>query len=407
MKMIESGLLRVFRYFTGIAMLYFAILVLYGQFELFYGITNETIAIQAYLNFLTYITLFGYLSLSWFRKKLGKFYLPIAIGYATAIPIFSNLIYLVSPDTVDFTLMISRSWMLFPILLIPMVITAWQYPFRYSFLYIVLVALVELSVLFSFINKVNLNTLPILGVPIIQGFAFGIVANIINQIVHEQRFQKQKLIEANVALSEYADTLEKLAITRERNRLARELHDTLAHTLSGLSVNLEAIKIMLNQNQDEIKTMIDHALDNTRVGLIETRRALRDLRPQTLVDLGLKDAANRGDFALKIKMADQLPNFSTSTGQAIYRIVQETFQNIVLHSNTERVVFETQWDPDHFHIIITDDGKGFHTEKIKHSEKFGINGMQERAKISGGNLKVTSTLGEGTNIKLTYEVRND
>jgi two-component system NarL family sensor kinase len=161
--------------------------------------------------------------------------------------------------------------------------------------------------------------------------------------------------------------------------------------------------------------MIDHALDNTRVGLIETRRALRDLRPQTLVDLGLrfslielaKDAANRGDFALKIKMADQLPNFSTSTGQAIYRIVQETFQNFVLHSDTERVVFETQWDPDHFHIIITDDGKGFHTEKIKHSEKFGINGMQERAKISGGNLNVTSTLGEGTNIKLTYEVRND
>ena len=174
MKIIEPGLLRIFRYFTAIAMVYFAALVLYGQFELFYGLSSETIAIQAYLNLLTYVTLFVYLSVPWFRRRTGRYYLPIAIIFATGIPIFSNLIYLVNPETTGFSLIISRSWMLFPILLIPLVITAWQYPFQYSIYYIALVALVEMTVLYPFVQVINFNTIPILGMPIIQAFSYGL-----------------------------------------------------------------------------------------------------------------------------------------------------------------------------------------------------------------------------------------
>ncbi|MFN2146533.1 MAG: histidine kinase dimerization/phosphoacceptor domain-containing protein, partial [Anaerolineales bacterium] len=256
MKIIEPGLLRIFRYFTAIAMIYFAALILYGQFEVYYGLSNAVITIQAYLNLLTHVTLFGYLSIPWFRRRTGRLYLPIAIIFATGIPIFSNLIYLVSPQTTDFSQIISRSWMLFPILLIPLVITAWQYPFRYSVYYIAVVGVVETSVLFPFVKVINFSTIPILGMPVIQAFSYGIVSNILNEIVNEQRSQKRQLVRANVALSEYADAMEKLATTRERNRLARELHDTLAHTLSGISVNLEALKIMVGQEQspEEIVT---------------------------------------------------------------------------------------------------------------------------------------------------------
>lgn len=417
MKIIEPGLLRIFRYFTGIAMIYFAALVLYGQFELFYGRSNESITIQAYLNLLTYVTLFIYLSVPWFRRKTGQYFLPVAIIYATGTPIFSNLIYLVNPETTDFSLILSRSWMLFPILLIPLVMTAWQYPFRYSVFYIFVVALVELSVLFPFVNVINFQSIPILGMPIIQAFSYGIVSNILNEIVIEQRAQKRQLVRANVALSEYADTMEKLATTRERNRLARELHDTLAHTLSGISVNMEALKIMVHQDHDpaEIITMIDHALVNTRTGLDETRRTLRDLQPKTLEDLGLRvslielveEAARRGGFEPHISLPDEFPNFPSATDKAIYRIVQETIQNIVLHANATEVSLSTNWQSGSFHLHLRDNGKGFQYSGIKRSESFGVHGMQERAELSGGHLTIESSAGEGTHIHLWYEAPHD
>lgn len=417
MKIIEPGLLRIFRYFTAIAMVYFAAIVLYGQFEMFYGRANEAITIQTYLNLLTYVTLFGYLSIPWFRRQLGRAYLPVAIIYATGTPIFSNLFYLVNPETTDFSIIVSRSWMLFPILLIPLVMTAWQYPFRYSIFYIGLVGLVEMAVLFPFVNVINFNTVPILGMPIIQAFSYGIVSNILNEIVKEQRSQKRQLVRANIALSEYADTMEKLATTRERNRLARELHDTLAHTLSGISVNLEALKIMVNQNQnpEEITTMIDHALINTRTGLDETRRTLRDLQPKTLEDLGLRvsliqlveEASQRSGFQPHISLPDDFPNFPSTTEKAIYRIVQEAIQNIVLHANAQQVSLTSQWQPDGFHLNIQDDGRGFTSAGIQRSENFGVHGMRERAELSGGRFTIDSTLGEGTHIHLWYEVPHD
>ena len=212
--------MRVFRYFTTTAMAYFAGIVIFGQFQTFFHLSDEELAVQFYLNLWIYAILLAYLSVSWFRIKLGNFYLPVAIIFSTAGPIFSNLIFLVSADTTDLSSLITRSWLLFPILLIPLVITAWQYPLRYSLLFTFLVAVVELAVLLPFVDGVNLGTLPILGVPVIQGFTFGLVGNIINEIVEEQRSQKRKVIEANLRLNEQAGMLEQMATVRERNRLA-------------------------------------------------------------------------------------------------------------------------------------------------------------------------------------------
>ena len=132
MVLIEPGLLRVFRYFTTTAMAYFAGIVIFGQVQSFLNLSSEELAVQFYLNLWTYAILLGYLSISWFRHRLRKYYLPVAIIFSTATPIFSNLIYLVDADTTDLASLVTRSWLLFPILLIPLVITAWQYPFRFS-----------------------------------------------------------------------------------------------------------------------------------------------------------------------------------------------------------------------------------------------------------------------------------
>jgi signal transduction histidine kinase len=414
MVLIEPGLLRVFRYFTTTAMAYFAGVVIFGQLVNYFSPNSEELAVQFYLNLWTYAILLSYLSISWFRNKLGKYYLPLALVYSTAIPIFSNLIYLVDAGSTDLTSLVTRSWLLFPILLVPLVITAWQYRLRYSIIFAILVAFVELAVLIPFLGTIRLETLPILGAPIIQAFTIGVVGNIVNQIVQEQRSQKRKVIEANIRLSKQAEMLEQMATVRERNRLARELHDTMAHTLSGLSVHLEGIKIGLGDDQPEIKTMLDHALNNTREGLDETRRALKALRPKSLEELGLRlsiiqlaeEAALRGNFSLDLTQLGEIPPLTAPEEQAIYRIVQEAFQNIIRHASAQQVHFSARTEHNILRIKIADDGTGFDNTIIPHSNEFGVDGMRERARISGGELEIISQPGYGTSLTLTYEVEH-
>jgi signal transduction histidine kinase len=124
---------------------------------------------------------------------------------------------------------------------------------------------------------------------------FVIVGWIENRLVMLQRSQQEQLVEANQKLREYALASEKLAQTQERNRLARELHDTLAHTLSSLSVQLEAIKALFDRDPAEARKMLSRTLENTKSGLADTRRALVDLRVRTGIlwsDPGAEERSN-------------------------------------------------------------------------------------------------------------------
>jgi len=250
-------------------MVYFASLSLFTALQT--GQIVNLSQIQSYVNLAINGVLFGYLSWPWLENKLRRIYLPIALVSATVVPLFSNLIYFASPQE-SAQITITRSWLLFPILIVPLVLIAWQYRFRIVVGFIFITSVIELTILFSRLETINFETLPILGVPLIRAFAFGTIGHIVTRLITTQRKQQRKLLEANLKLSDHADALEQLATSRERNRLARELHDTLAHTLSGLTVNLEAIKIMLGPDHPQIKVRIDHALDNTRTGLTDTRR---------------------------------------------------------------------------------------------------------------------------------------
>ncbi|MCJ7717776.1 MAG: hypothetical protein MUO54_14825, partial [Anaerolineales bacterium] len=118
----RSEVIRIFRYFTGIAMVYFATLSLFTALQT--GQIVNLSQIQSYVNLATNGVLFGYLSWSWLEKKLHRYYLPLALIAATIVPLFSNLIYLASPqETAQITII--RSWLLFPILIVPLVLIAW------------------------------------------------------------------------------------------------------------------------------------------------------------------------------------------------------------------------------------------------------------------------------------------
>ncbi len=405
---IEPGLLRIFRYFTSVAMVYFAALVLYTAIQTGEGDTFPQI--QSYMNFGTNLILLGYLYWGWLRRKLKRYYLPLALIAATVVPIFSNLIYLADPhEEAAFTIV--RSWLLFPIMIVPLVLIAWQYRFRYVVFFILFATLVEYFVLFPKISHVDFETIPILGGPLIRAFAFGTVGHIVTRLTDTQRDQRKKLIQANFQLGQHARTLEQLAVSRERNRLARELHDTLAHTLSGLAVNLEAIKIVLGGDNAEALQMLNHALVNTRTGLSDTRRALKDLRAKSLEDLGLRiairnlahNAAARAGLETNLDIARQIPDLPPEIEQSLFRIAQEALENIVNHAEAINMTVTLSYSNSRLELSIMDDGIGIDFTNVDLGEKHGLRGMHERAAGVTAALEIISAPGEGTHVRVSLE----
>ena len=165
-------------------MFYFAVTVIFTAIQT--GEGDSLTQVQAYLNFGTNLLQLDYLSIPWLRRKLRNIFLPIALVNATVVPIFSNLIYLADPQENIWTI-ITRSWLLLPILIVPIVLIAWQYRFRYVILIVIFSTYVELFVLIPHINRVNVDALLILGGPLIRAFSFGTIGLIVNRLVTVQK----------------------------------------------------------------------------------------------------------------------------------------------------------------------------------------------------------------------------
>jgi signal transduction histidine kinase len=412
-RRIEPGLINIFRFYNFIAVVYFALIGFYFALET--GETRTPTQIYSFFNAVTNLLLIGYLSLPWLNRKFKDWYLPVALVFATTMPVISNVLYLAETEADYLNIVITRSWLLLPILVVPLVLIAWQYQFRYVVMFIIFITVFNWIMLYSVVEWTGIETLQVLGIPLVVAFAFGAVGLIVNRLVQSQRKQRGELIQANLRLAEHAITLEELAISRERNRLARELHDTLAHTLSGLAVNLEAIRILIPKASDEVQTKLQQSLASTRAGLVETRRAMKDLRSKQLEDLGLRfamqkisrEAAERAGFNLDVNILDPLPEISPLIEQAVYRIAQEALENIVRHAQAETVRMELKLTDNELILKISDDGKGLDPGQASETEHMGLRGMQERAKNVGGRLEVISQPLSGTTISFVVKVNND
>lgn len=409
---IEPGLLHLFRYFTGVSVIYFAIIWLYALFATGW---EQSMQFQLWGNFIVYLGLFGYLNWSFVEQRLKHLFLPIGLAMAAIFPIIGNFAYLLDPNQANIYTIIKRSWLWLPILFVPLVLIAWQYSYKIVLIYTIFTNGLELIVLLAVLDKLTYETISLVSVPLIRAFAFGIVGFIVNTLVRMQRKQNEKLIQTNLRLNQYVNTLEQLATSRERNRLAAELHDTLAHTLSGLSINLEAIKTVVDPAQDEAQTMLDHSLKITRSGLDETRRVLKALRAGPLEDLGLKKALQnlveaasmRCSIPISLDCPDQLPVLPMDVEQSIYRIVQEGLENIVRHANASNAFVKMEVTTEKLELTIEDNGIGFNPGLEIIDGKFGLHGLQERAAAIGGRLTVESQQENGTTVRFIWERFND
>lgn len=404
---LEPGLLRLFRYFSLIGLVYFSARWVYDDVSLPF---TSVIAFQSVYYVIIHGLLFLTLSFPWLENKLKDKYFPLILVLYTLAMVGGSWLYLLEPNR-GITSFISQSYSLVPILVVPVVFIAWQYDYRAVMVYTVLTNLSDFIITFLIIGHINLESAPLLTLPVVRAFAFALVGFVVNQLNEKQREQKHKLVLANMQLGQYANTLESLATSRERNRLARELHDTLAHTLSGISVNLEALKTMLPEGQSEVHAMLNNSLSASRRGLDGTRRALNDLRAQPLEDLGLELAlqtmveslAERHAMLAEIRISNLVQILPPNVEQAFYRVGQESIENVSMHSSAKKIFFSLEEEDRVVCMQIRDDGVGFEPQTQQGKGHYGLQGMQERATSIGADLDVRSQPGEGTTIKLNWE----
>jgi signal transduction histidine kinase len=297
-----------------------------------------------------------------------------------------------------------------------LVLVAWQYSFRYVLAYVMGLTLYQ-----AWLSS-PLTNLPLtvdLGWLILQAAMMLIVGYIIVQLVNIQREQRAALADAfeqqtaaNRRLQQYATTLEELAISRERNRLARELHDTLSHSLSAVAVQLEAVRSLWPVDPERAQAMLDEADGTVRQGLTEARRALQALRASPLQDLGLllalqdlaETAAERCGATLGLRLPQQLDtSLSPMIEQGVYRIAQEAMENVVRHSEARSLVVQLTQNAQKLELTIEDDGRGV-ARGVDGKEHLGIRGMQERATLIGGKLDIIGQGGQGTLVRLTVSL---
>ena len=345
----------------------------------------------------------------WAQRELGQALMPVAIVLMSAVPIISNHILPPLPAPGPVSSLEALALRLLPVLILALLLTAWQYAWPYVIAFSLGTALLNLG---FFIVRVDMKmpafSAALLAI-VIETVTFLMVGLFISYLVSQLRTQQASLEAANTQLTHYASTLESLTISRERNRMARELHDTLAHTLSGLSVQLETVKAYWDVDPATAQNQLEKSIEETRQGVQETRRALKALRASPLDDLGLtlairqlaESAAQSGNLTLDLSMPEQLPPLSPDVEQCLYRVAQEAVANVVYHANAEHLRVHLSYNGDGMSLLVQDDGRGFDVKQVgRQSGHFGLPGMGERAELVGGEFTVESEPGQGTTIRL-------
>ncbi len=343
----------------------------------------------------------------WIQNKLSQAYYPLLLFAISAAPIIINV--LIAPRFPPGPLANAEGMALrqLPVLFVALALVAWEYQLPHILFFSISTTVLELGlILLSSVQSRNIFVF--LFIAIIRTISFIALGIFINLLVTRLRGQSESLREANANLTHYASTLEQLAVSRERNRLARELHDTLAHSLTAISVSLETAKAYFDIDLSKSREFIEKSLDATRKGANETRRALKALRSSDLEDLGLslaiqrtaESAAARFHLNLTLDLKNPKHSLSPDVEQTILRVAQEAIENVVNHSQAKN--FSVHLESDiHTTLTIQDDGIGFDVKSIQPTGHFGLVGMYERAQLAGGKLKIESQNGKGTRVVLT------
>ena len=228
----------------------------------------------------------------------------------------------------------------------------------------------------------------------------------------EQVFLKAIADQAAVALENsrlFAEAGGKAAL-EERQRLARELHDSVSQALYGIALGAKTARKLLDQNPRLAGDPLDYVLSLAEAGLAEMRALIFELRPESLETEGLVAALEKQAAALRarheISVETSLceePEATPEIKEALYRIAQEALHNTVKHARANKVGLRVWCEPGRITLEVSDDGVGFDTGG-EFPGHLGLRSMRERAQGLGGTLTVESSPGGGTVVRAQLPV---
>jgi PAS domain S-box-containing protein len=194
------------------------------------------------------------------------------------------------------------------------------------------------------------------------------------------------------------------AALEERQRLARELHDSVSQALYGIALGAKTARTLLDQDPERATDPLEYVLSLAEAGMAEMRALIFELRPESLETEGLAVALEKQAAALRARHEIEVeacvcdePEASLGAKEAVYRIAQEALHNVVKHASANRVEIKMECHPEQITLDVSDDGVGFDARK-DFPGHLGLHSMRERASRLGGTLRVQTASGRGTRI---------
>ena len=225
--------------------------------------------------------------------------------------------------------------------------------------------------------------------------AFNALIVLLNYILRAERKSRLK---AEALTQE----IEALATTLERTRIAREIHDSLGHTLTTLGVKAELAQTIRDSNPEKALQTLDIIKQLVDTCLQDVRHAVKTMREEDF-DLNVALPILLNEFqvsarSLQIRYSIELPNLSLHINHQLYCIVQEGLTNIRKHAGAKTINLNAYATSEYIILNLEDDGQGFDDNKVH--DGFGLRGMRERVKLLSGEIQIHSILNQGTSIQV-------
>lgn len=265
--------------------------------------------------------------------------------------------------------------------------------------------------IFLYHNGLSRSTLPLISVYAAIYLFVGAYVTLTRQAEAAHRKSealREDLQAAYEQLQTYAAQSEVLTATQERDRIARELHDSVAQTLFGTTLATETLRLMLEPASDQVSAQLDKLQAQTKGALAEMRSIISQWRSVATM-AGLVPALRhhlavrhkQDGLKVRLTLAGERP-LPPSHEHALFRIAQEALNNVSKHAQTHQAVVNISFADDAVTLTVRDEGAGFNLADVNpDGVHVGLSGMRERAEAIGGKLSITSHPGAGTQVTVT------
>ena len=235
-------------------------------------------------------------------------------------------------------------------------------------------------------------------------YGTGIVFVVVfTRVAASEREARTELAEANQQLRDHASQVEELARTKERNRLAREIHDSLGHYLTVVNVQIGAARTVLEQDRPRALDHLSKAQALTQEGLAEVRHSVAALRASPTENRPLPEALtklvaqwNAAGLGAKLTVYGTVRPLSPQTTLTLYRTTQEALTNVAKHAAASNVEVQLNYRADGVYLSVKDNGVGSDNSE----GGFGLLGVRERVQLLKGSVRVSTSAGRGFTLEV-------